>query len=252
MEPNDRRLDNERRFHNGRFGEAPDPRDAIGHWYRAIDEAFERHEALVRALAPGRDVLELGSADGTFSVVESGLAGLPARFLGIDVSDIAIARARDRCALRGMASARFEVRDAEATGLPDASIDVAFGRGILHHLDLERACAELARLLRPGGVALFVEPLGHNPLLNRYRTRTPELRTVDEHPLLMRDIDAARRHFASVEATPYGLATLAAVPLRATPVGRLAMRAGRGLDRVLLKLPVLARNAWYTLLVMRR
>jgi hypothetical protein len=48
--------------------------------------------------------------------------------------------------------------------------------------DLSLACSEIARVLRPGGPAIFVEPLGHNPLINAYRKRTPALRTVDEHP----------------------------------------------------------------------
>lgn len=252
MDTNERRLEIERQFHNERYGTGDDPRDAIVHWYRAVDEAFERHEHLLRALAPGRDLLEIGSADGMFSVIESGVAALPRRFVGIDVSDLAIERATARAVHRGLDAARFEVRDAEATGLPDASFDVVFGRGILHHLDLQRAYAEVARLLRPGGVGLFVEPMGHNPLLNRYRSRTPDLRTPDEHPLLESDIAAARRHFASVTATPYGLATLVAVPLRSTPLADAAMRAARRIDRLLLRWPPLRRQAWFTLLELRR
>jgi hypothetical protein len=40
----------------------------------------------------------------------------------------------------------------------------------------------------PAGWALFSEPLGHNPLVNWYRNRTPEQRTEDEHPLLLSSI----------------------------------------------------------------
>lgn len=252
MEGNERRLESERQFHNERYGTDEDPRDAIVHWYLAVDEAFSRHESMLRALAPGRDVLEIGSADGAFSVLESGIAALPRRFVGIDVSDLAVGRARTRAAHRGMAAASFEVRDAEDTGLEAGAFDVVFGRGILHHLDLGRAYAEIARLLRPGGVGLFVEPMGHNPLLNRYRSRTPDLRTPDEHPLLESDLDAARAHFPQVRSTAYGLATLAAVPLRATPVGGAAMRAARRLDRLLFRVPVLRRNAWFTLIELHR
>lgn len=252
MEGNERRLESERQFHNERYGTDADPRDAISHWYLAVGEAFSRHEAMLRALAPGRDVLEIGSADGAFSVIESGIAALPRRFVGIDVSDLAVGRARARAERRGLSAARFEVRDAEDTGLQAGGFDLVFGRGILHHLDLGRAYAEIARLLRPGGVALFVEPMGHNPLLNRYRARTPDLRTPDEHPLLESDIDAARAHFASVSSTAYGLSTLAAVPLRGTPVGGAAMRAAARLDRLLLRVPLLRRNAWFTLIELRR
>jgi len=44
---------------------------------------------------------------------------------------------------------------------------------ILHHLDLTVAARELRRVLRPGGVAVFCEPWGGNPLLNFARRRLP-------------------------------------------------------------------------------
>jgi len=252
MDSNDLRLEREREFHNNRYDGDGDPRAAIDRWYWAVDDVFQEQEARLMALAPGRDMLELGVADGSFSVLESGVAGLPRRFVGIDVSDGAVTHARERAAALGMDRARFEVRDAEATGLEDASFDVVFGRGILHHLRLDGAYREVARLLRPGGVGLFVEPMGHNPALNWYRNRTPEMRTPDEHPLLMTDLAHARRHFARVDVRHAGLTTLAAVPLRETPVGQPLMRTLRGLDRLLFTVPLLRRQAWFVLMTLHK
>ncbi len=42
------------------------------------------------------------------------------------------------------------------------------GKQILHHLDMTQAVPEIARVLRPGGRAVFLEPLIHNPLLEGY------------------------------------------------------------------------------------
>ena len=81
----------------------------------------------------------------------------------------------------------------------DDSFDLVCGSGILHHLDLPAAMRELARVLRPSGRAVFMEPLGHNPAINAFRNRTPELRTPDEHPLLGKDLKLCRRYFGSVE-----------------------------------------------------
>ena len=61
---------------------------------------------------------------------------------------------------------------------------------------------------------MFIEPLGHNPVINTYRLLTPKLRTEDEHPLLAKDINKARRIFNSVEARYFHLTTLACIPFR--------------------------------------
>ena len=43
--------------------------------------------------------------------------------------------------------------------MPDASVDVVFGIAILHHLDLPQAAREVWRILKPGGRAIFQEPV---------------------------------------------------------------------------------------------
>jgi ubiquinone/menaquinone biosynthesis C-methylase UbiE len=63
--------------------------------------------------------------------------------------------------------------NAEATTFPDNSFDLICGSSILHHLNLDKACAEIRRILRPDGGAVFIEPLGHNPLINMFRKLTP-------------------------------------------------------------------------------
>lgn len=49
--------------------------------------------------------------------------------------------------------------DIEATGLPDASVDLVIANHVLEHVDDGRALAELARILRPGGQAVLTVPL---------------------------------------------------------------------------------------------
>lgn len=248
----DDRLTSERAFHNARY--AGDEGDARGHldkWYAAVRKVNRLQEARIHALAPGSDVLEYGCADGTLSIRELGTARFSGRFTGIDISDAAVARANRRAEAAGLARATYRVMNAEAMDFADASFDLVYGRGILHHLDLERAFSEIRRVLRPGGVALFTEPLGHNPALNWYRRRTPALRTPDEHPLLMADLDHARRHYAVVEADYAGLTTLAAVPFRATRFGDRLLGVLERVDGALFTFPSLRRNAWYVLLSLR-
>jgi SAM-dependent methyltransferase len=73
-----------------------------------------------------------------------------------------------------------------------AQINV-YGRAILHHLNVGMSSPELLRVLKPGGKALFVEPLGMNPLLNYIRDHVPypEKNPVgDDRPLHYDEINA--------------------------------------------------------------
>jgi SAM-dependent methyltransferase len=103
---------------------------------------------------------------------------------------------------------RFEAGPGEMLPYEDEALDLVFGHDVLHHMDLARAVAEVRRVLRPGGRAVFAEPLGHNPILNRYRQASPETRTEDERPLLFADIEAMRPGFASVVHREFHLFTL--------------------------------------------
>jgi len=67
---------------------------------------------------------------------------------------------------------------------------------------------ELARVLKPNGVGCFLEPLPYNPAINVYRRIATSVRTVDEQPLSMEDIERLGRSFASVEHREFWLSTL--------------------------------------------
>jgi SAM-dependent methyltransferase len=246
------RKDSEREFHNQRYGGEVDPRGALGKWYAAVDSAFRQQIELIRRAPADAKILEYGCADGRLSLLEQQVAQRFTKFCGIDISDRAIERARETAASLGLQGRRFEVMDAEAMTFPDREFDLVYGRGILHHLDLNRCFGEIARVLRPGGTAVFVEPMGHNPALNWYRSRTPELRTPDEHPLLMADFRLAKRFFSQIDLTFVGLSTLLAVPLLKTQVGRPAMTLCETVDRYLLRVPGLQRNAWFVLMQLTR
>jgi SAM-dependent methyltransferase len=135
----------------------------------------------------------------------------------------------------------------------DEDFDMVCGTGILHHLDLGRAVGEIHRVLKPGGSAFFIEPLGHNPAINAYRRRTPEMRSVDEQPLVMSDFEAIQSIFPHVELTFFNLLTLLAVPLRATKVFDPAVKALSRADRALMRLaPVTRRYSWNVLIELSR
>ncbi|TVV74584.1 class I SAM-dependent methyltransferase [Sphingomonas solaris] len=240
------RVERERAFHNDRFTE--ETREAQGKFYAAIKHGSTVYEDRVKRHAIGKDILEYGSGALNQAALLAPVAG---SVMGIDISDVAIAAARAAIPA-GHANLRYEVMDAENLTLPDRSLDLIFGRGIIHHLDLCRSFETVARVLRPDGKAIFWEPLGHNLLLNLYRRATPNARTLDEHPLLKPDIELARSYFEDVRVTFYGLTTLASVPIRDTAIGDVLLNACALVDRALFVLPGVRWQAWYCLLELGR
>lgn len=243
----DERLRREQEFHNQVFSDGS--REQLGKWYEAIRVATDEQDRLV--LQHGRDkvVLEYGCADGDLSLNQLRLPELAAELHGIDISDYAVGKAAALARRRGYdRNSYFHVMNAEATTLPSGYFDLVYGRGIIHHLNVNAAFAEIARMLRPDGMAIFLEPMGHNPAINWFRRRTPELRTPDEHPLLESDFEMARKHFGRVRIDYYALTSLAAIPLRSPWL----LRRLEALDQLLFHLRAARRNAWFALMVARK
>ena len=204
--------------------------------------AFMR-EWLIRRCA-GKRVLDYGCGDGTYSFL---CAAHGARAVGVDISEVSVRKAREEAARRGVAErTQFLVMDGEAMGFGSNAFDVACVSGVLHHLDLSKALAELARVLKPDGEVICAEPLAHNPVFQLYRRLTPQLRTRWEvdHLIRRRDVRLAREYFHRVETRFFHLSTLVAVPIRRLAVFERALGVAEVVDRVLLRLPVLRWLAW--------
>lgn len=246
-ETDDDRLRREQAFHNQIFADGS--RERVGKWYEAARVAEDAQDRQVLLHARDKVVLEYGCADGDLSLNQLRLPDVATELHGIDISDYAVSKANALAHRRGHdRNSYFHVMNAEATTLPNGYFDLVFGRGIIHHLNTDAAFAEIGRLLRPDGLAIFLEPMGHNPFINWYRRRTPELRTPDEHPLVESDFDIARRHFGHVETTSYALTSLAAVPLGSAWL----LRRLEQLDQLLFRTRLARRNAWFTLIVARK
>ncbi len=123
---------------------------------------------------------------------------------------------------------------------------------MLHHLELRAAYAELARLLKPDGLAVFREGLGGNPLINWYRRRTPQLRSADERPLSMGELLLAREYFNRVELRFHHFWTLTAVPFRSLPGFKALVAWCRFWDNAMFALvPPTRRLAWMVTMILR-
>ena len=240
------RLERERSFYN-RLPE--DGREATAKYYSITRSSTEAYEKLLGHLASGARVLEIGCGMGETAIR---LAGQATRVDAIDLSETRIAAARVSAASAKLPNIEFHVMNAESLSFGDSEFDVVCGQAILHHLDVGQALSEIARILKPGGHALFVEPLGHNPLINLYRKLTPTMRTPDEHPLHLSDIAIGQRYFEHVDARFFHLTSFAAVPFVDFPwFDRLVARLD-ALDHQLLGSGgVAARFAWRVVIDLR-
>jgi SAM-dependent methyltransferase len=239
------RKEKEIAFHDKLFGTNNDPRQAIAKYYRTGHKPFGFYRTLASSYCNGKRLLEYGCGTGSDSLfwVESG-----ATVTGIDISPEAITKAREH-AIREGATVDYHVMDAEELQFEESSFDVVVGTGILHHLDSQASYSELSRILGKHGHAVFIEPLGHNALINLYRKYTPSMRTEDEHPLLMKDIQLARYYFDNVEASFFNLFTLLAVPFRNMVGFDLLVNMLNGIDEIVFFMfPFIKRYAWMVVL----
>lgn len=221
---------------------------------RAIGE-FTRAPEMHRHYDPrGKKVLDYGCGNGYLSVqlLERGAQHVT----GIDISESQLEHARREVEAGGFADrARFLVTDAHATGFPDGAFDLIVGVGILHHLDVERALREVKRILAPGGRAVFLEPLAHNPLLRLGRAITPSARTEDEHPFTEDDWRLCASIFPGLRHHELELLSIALMPVNLV----LPRRAQRALapkinaldDRLIAARPSLRKHCRVTVLVLQ-
>ena len=200
------------------------------------EKAYLDHEPWIRpALAKlgdlrGRRVLDFGCGHGMAAVV---LAKRGARVIAFDLSGGYLREARAR-ARANCASVDFAQADGEWLPFPDETFDCIWGNAILHHLDMWRAGLELRRVLKPGGVAVFCEPWGGNPLLNWARGVLPyphKERTPREKPLCHGDIEVLRGAFGDVEVEGYQLLSM----IRRVVGGRWLVKVLAAIDSQILK-----------------
>jgi SAM-dependent methyltransferase len=208
----------------------------------------------------GARILDIGIGDGHSSVLMA-LAG--AHVTGIEVSPVALARTEALARHNGVKLDLHEM-PGEALRFDKGAFDGILCVSAYHHMDQERAAAEFARVLRPGGRLSMIDPLATNPPAWLYR-RIGELFSRDatsrETPLRVRDVHILRKHFAKVEWHGMYLSSVGLIGLervRRNPGPRVfrfteaAFKWTSPLDSAVLKIPGLQRIAWKIAIVAQR
>ncbi len=198
-------FERERRFHD-RWASGAAAADVRVHaTFEAITAPENRFILRQMGELPGRRLLDLGSGLGEAAVYFA-LQG--ARVTATDISP-------EMCALAGDTARRHGVQiettatAVERLDLPEGSFDLVYGANLLHHVaDIDATLAAVRRALRPGGRCFFWDPLTYNPAINLYRRIATAVRTTDEHPLDFSVLGVFRRHFVAVRHREFWLTTL--------------------------------------------
>jgi len=143
----------ERETCGARYGEAADRLT----WFREIAQARQTLEPYIDSFArfdeaAGERVLEIGVGAGSDFIEWCRHAE---HATGVDLTEAAIALTAERLALEGVPDNRFVLKTADAEALPfaDASFDIVYSWGVLHHTpNTMQAYREVLRVLKPGGV----------------------------------------------------------------------------------------------------
>jgi len=207
-------------------------------------EPFTTLEQMFAWIGPslaGKRVLEICGHDGEHGALIALLGA--AEVVSVDIAEPLVQLARRRAKVNGIEGVlRPEVKSVHAMdGLADGSFDIVFGKAALHHLDLSAARSEILRVLRPGGIAVFDEPVVLSPLLRKLRLMLPlklDAESPDERPLSRAELDEFCRPFSERTICHARLFT------RLDRLFPRAQRALRRLDRVALsKVPLLRNSA---------
>jgi SAM-dependent methyltransferase len=217
-----------------------------------FQESFGNYFDSLLGEVKNKRVLEYGCGDCRYLSLRLALLG--AKVVTVDISGESVSKTyrviKNYLLLSRVKPMRV---DCEVLCFADASFDLVVGRAILHHLDLERALPELRRVLKPGGKALFIEPLGMNPWINLYRKLTPRQRSAGEHPLTYADLEKLGRYFSHISHREFNLLSLPFIFIASLVKGkkwlnRLLPMLTAADEYLFRRFPFLSRYCWTTVI----
>ncbi len=157
-----------------------------GYWLSDDDDSSNRvaaqrlTELMIEKVAarPGQRVLDLGCGIGTPAIQLAEVSG--AEVVGISINQPQIDEANRRADGR----ATFQLADAIALPFDDGSFDAAWAFESLLHMDRSKALAELARVVKPGGLVVIADIIQRGPLSEESRAALgPALETFALSPV---------------------------------------------------------------------
>jgi SAM-dependent methyltransferase len=141
----------------------------------------------------GRTIVDIGCGDGLNTVI---LASLGARVIAIDISDKSLETTSNRVWANRLEKNVLVVHgDAAAIPVEDGRVDGVLCSSLLRHVDYLAAARQIRRILKPGGVASFIEQVNGPVWLAKVRSFLPRPEHVidDERPLTLKQVCSVSR-----------------------------------------------------------
>ena len=225
------------------FWSGGDPAALAEHDYRTFQaDLFAYVDGELGDLS-GKRVLEVGPGLGLDTLR---LLGKGAEVWSVDLSAASLHIVRDRCRAAGFGDRVHPVQmNGERLALPDAGFDVVYVQCTLMHADWPVVVRECRRVLRPGGRAVFVEPLRHHPAVAIYRATLSACKGSQPHYLSWWDFARIGRLFRRGKRRPFYFLSPGTLVVRRTPLEAPLRRVLKTADGALLRLPPLRPFAWY-------
>jgi len=218
-------------------------------FYAIGRKSYKFQEDWLKKRCNGKKALVLGCGEGAESFL---LAKNGAEVIGIDIADGAVKTATDEAIRLGISNkAKYFIMDAENLKFGDNTFDIITASGMIHHINFLKVLPEMARVIKPEGEIICIEPLKYNPIFQAYRKTTPHLRTKweAEHILGKNEVFMPLKYFNKIEPHFFHLFVFLAVPFRNTKIFNSLLSFLEAIDSVVLKIPGIKWLSWQIVFV---
>jgi len=166
---------------------------------KSLSTPYKYCEDFVKNLSNKQDLelLDFGCGTGSHSIA---MALQGAKVTGIDISQLTLNKGYHLASQLSLNHRINFVRgNCEQMPFKDHSFDIIYCSGSMFCFDLDKAYKELNRVVRPGGLIVLLDTLGHNPLLNLNRwiklKMGKKIEWSVKHIMKMSDIEKAKKYF---------------------------------------------------------